>query len=336
MLTRKLVVLIAALLFAWPLQAAQQTIYVGTSADKKSLDTNFGNAQANFVELYGWVDQGVKTTSSPSFVSVTATGGTLRAGVANTTQGALVLHTNTDPIYTFGLMPAATPSEIVSLKAPPAMPGGSNYLWNVDADGTGGWTDPATFQADLAVPSQSEAETGTATTERVWTAERVKQAIVALGGGSGLTSLPTADNQILQATGSGTYEWTLSVAGLIDDTAGNGDTDKLWSADRVFDQLALKTATIASGTSALGTGAISSGACAAAVTTAATGTLTTDVINWGFNGDPTGVTGYAPTANGMLTIIAYPTADNVNYKVCNLTAASITPGAITLNWRIQR
>lgn len=35
-------------------------------------------------------------------------------------------------------------------------------------------------QADLDVPSQAEAEAGTATTERVWTAERIKQAIDAL------------------------------------------------------------------------------------------------------------------------------------------------------------
>jgi hypothetical protein len=94
--------------------------------------------------------------------------------------------------------------------------------------------------------------------------------------------------------------------------------------------------TIASGTSAMGTSAISSGACATAVTTGASGTATTDVIWWGFNGDPTGVTGYAPTTNGMLTIIAYPTANNVNYKVCNNTSASVTPGAITLNWRVIR
>ena len=58
---------------------------------------------------------------------------------------------------------------------------------------------------------------------------------------NGLTSLPTADNQIIQATGAGTYEWTSSVAGLIDDTAGNGDTDKLWSADKVFDSIAAST-----------------------------------------------------------------------------------------------
>lgn len=96
------------------------------------------------------------------------------------------------------------------------------------------------------------------------------------------------------------------------------------------------TQTIASGTSALGTSAIGSGACATVVTTSATGTATTDVFGWGFNGDPTAVTGYAPAVNGMLTIIAYPTANNVNYKVCNNTSASITPGAITLNWRVTR
>lgn len=96
------------------------------------------------------------------------------------------------------------------------------------------------------------------------------------------------------------------------------------------------TGTIASGTSALGTSAIASGACATVVTTTATGTATTDVIGWGFNGDPTAVTGYVPSTSGMLTIISYPTSGNVNFKVCNNTSASITPGAITLNWRVAR
>lgn len=96
------------------------------------------------------------------------------------------------------------------------------------------------------------------------------------------------------------------------------------------------TTTVVSGTSALGTSAISSGACASAVTTTATGTATTDVIMAGFNGDPTGVTGYAPATAGMLTIISYPSANNVNFKVCNNTSSSVTPGAITLNWRVVR
>ncbi|HYD66182.1 hypothetical protein [Azospirillum sp.] len=94
--------------------------------------------------------------------------------------------------------------------------------------------------------------------------------------------------------------------------------------------------TVASGTSALGTSAISSATCATVVTTTATNTATTDVIWWGFNGDPTAVTGYVPLVAGMLTIIAYPSANNVNFKVCNNTSGSITPGAITLNWRVAR
>jgi hypothetical protein len=96
------------------------------------------------------------------------------------------------------------------------------------------------------------------------------------------------------------------------------------------------TFTIASGTSALGTSAIASGTCATVVTTAGSGIATTDVVGWGFNGDPTAVTGYSPTTSGMLTIIAYPTSGNVNFKVCNNTSGSVTPGAITLNWRVTR
>ena len=93
---------------------------------------------------------------------------------------------------------------------------------------------------------------------------------------------------------------------------------------------------IANGTAAMGTVAIASGACAAAVTVGATGVATTDVISATFNADPTAVTGYIPSANGMLTIIPYPTANNVNFKVCNNTNASVTPGAVTLNWYVHR
>lgn len=96
------------------------------------------------------------------------------------------------------------------------------------------------------------------------------------------------------------------------------------------------TKTVFSGAKALATGAISSAACTSAQTDTATGTLTTDVVLASFNGDPTAVTGYVPLTAGMLTIIAYPTADTINFKVCNNTSSSITPGAITLNWRVVR
>ena len=56
----------------------------------------------------------------------------------------------------------------------------------------------------------------------------------------GLNSMPTADNQILQANGANSYAWVSTLEGIIDDTKGNGDTTYIWSADKVFDQLFLK------------------------------------------------------------------------------------------------
>jgi hypothetical protein len=96
------------------------------------------------------------------------------------------------------------------------------------------------------------------------------------------------------------------------------------------------TQTIASGSSAMGTSAVGSGTCATVVTATATGTATTDAIIVSPNADPTGVTGYAVSATGSLYIQAYPTAGSVNFKVCNNTSGSLTPAALTLNWRVVR
>lgn len=96
------------------------------------------------------------------------------------------------------------------------------------------------------------------------------------------------------------------------------------------------TQTIASGTSALGTSAIASAACATVVTTTATGTASTDAITWIPNGSIKAVTGYVPLTAGGLSITGYPTTNAVNWDVCNWTTSSITPGAVTLNWRVTR
>lgn len=96
------------------------------------------------------------------------------------------------------------------------------------------------------------------------------------------------------------------------------------------------TTTIASGSKALSTSAISSATCTSAQTDTATGVASTDNIQADFNADPTAVTGFIPSTSGMLTIIKYPTTNTVNFKVCNNTGSSITPGAITLNWRVVR
>jgi hypothetical protein len=96
------------------------------------------------------------------------------------------------------------------------------------------------------------------------------------------------------------------------------------------------TYTIASGTAALGTSAIASGACATVVTATATGGATTDTMAFTPNADITAVTGYAPVTTGGLAIYPYVTTNTANFKVCNPTSSSITPGAVTLNWRITR
>jgi hypothetical protein len=68
----------------------------------------------------------------------------------------------------------------------------------------------------------------------------------------------------------------------------------------------------------------------------ASGVTATDDIIADFNSDPTSTVGYLPSTNGMLAIIKYPSSNSVNFRVCNNTAASVTPGAVTLNWRVVR
>jgi hypothetical protein len=62
----KIKLLIPLLLsLAIPSQAAQQTVTVGTSGSKASLDTNFNHIQANFVELY----------ARPNYINLTSFAG---------------------------------------------------------------------------------------------------------------------------------------------------------------------------------------------------------------------------------------------------------------------
>lgn len=69
----------AVLLLATFSQSAQKTVTVGTSETPASLDTNFGNIQDNFSELYGWVGQEVKATSNPAFNSINLASGNVAA-----------------------------------------------------------------------------------------------------------------------------------------------------------------------------------------------------------------------------------------------------------------
>lgn len=153
--------------------------------------------------------------------------------------------------------------------------------------------------------------------------------------GASTLVLPTNQGVTIISDGA---NWQISNTGIsaaLANISGFGSNVATAAGDALSSAGGL-TSTIANGTSALGTGAISSATCTTVVTTTATNVATTDTLLASFNGDPTAVTGYIPATAGMLTIIAYPTSGNVNFKVCNNTTSSITPGAITLNWRVVR
>jgi hypothetical protein len=87
---------------------------------------------------------------------------------------------------------------------------------------------------------------------------------------------------------------------------------------------------IANVTTTVGTTAIAANTCTTATTVTMTGVTTAMVFAFTPTTDVSGVTGWGST--GGLTIIPWPTTNTLNYKVCNQTAASITPSAsVTFN-----
>jgi hypothetical protein len=122
------------------------------------------------------------------------------------------------------------------------------------------------------------------------------------------------------------------------DTSFTGTLAHTNTANRIYtfpDVAAAISYTVASGTAVLNTAQIVDGACATVVTETATGTATTDVIAFSPNATLAAVTGYNPSGD-LLYIMEYPTADNVNFLVCNSSGNAVTPGAVTLNWRVTR
>lgn len=143
---------------------------------------------------------------------------------------------------------------------------------------------------------------------------------------------PTTVNGISQSVGT----WASSGSGTVTSIATTGPISGGTITGSGTISCPTCTVTVASGTSALGTTAIAAGTPCTTITTAATGVASTDAIEWNPNASIKGVTGYVPSTNGGLSISAYPTSGNVNFDVCNWTSASITPGAVTLNWRVTR
>jgi hypothetical protein len=98
---------------------------------------------------------------------------------------------------------------------------------------------------------------------------------------------------------------------------------------------------IFAGSIALATSSILSGACQTVTagsvnSVAATSVASTDIIDWSPQTSLQSVSGYGVSTGGALSIDAYPTAGYINLNVCNHTAGSVTPGALTLNVRVIR
>ena len=150
--------------------------------------------------------------------------------------------------------------------------------------------------------------------------------------------LPGTVNGLTITTTTGTFTLTNAKTFAVGNsiTLTGTDSDTYAFPAPATGSTATVTQTICSGTVSLGTGAITSGAAASTVTATCTGLATTDNIALDFNGSPLAVTGYIPSVGGMLTIVKWPTANTINVSVVNNTSASITPGAITLNYRVVR
>jgi len=88
-------------------------------------------------------------------------------------------------------------------------------------------------------------------------------------------------------------------------------------------------ATIANVQVVLPTATLTANTCSAPATVTMTGVTTTSTFTSAFASNPTAVTGYG--SSGGLSISLWPTANTLNWSLCNPTGSSITPGAMTIN-----
>ena len=86
---------------------------------------------------------------------------------------------------------------------------------------------------------------------------------------------------------------------------------------------------IANITVVLPTAALSGNTCSTPATATMTGLATTSAFDTAFATNPNAVNGWGSA--GGLVFTAWPTANTLNWSVCNTTTGSITPGAMSLN-----
>jgi hypothetical protein len=92
----------------------------------------------------------VKFTTLQSYVMALTEASALNLGTSQTHDGKIIFRSGTalnDYLFT---IQASNFGANLTWTLPTAAPGGANYLLNVDADGTMGYTDPSTFNAGTA------------------------------------------------------------------------------------------------------------------------------------------------------------------------------------------
>lgn len=95
------------------------------------------------------------------------------------------------------------------------------------------------------------------------------------------------------------------------------------------------TGAVSNTTLTVGTTAIPAGLpCAGPYTISMPGTTTLMTIKITPSTDISGVTGWGPVGGGGLYFVQWPTADTMNYKICNASTASITPSSST-TWNVS-
>jgi hypothetical protein len=90
---------------------------------------------------------------------------------------------------------------------------------------------------------------------------------------------------------------------------------------------------VADATTTVGTAAISANTCTSATTVAMTGVTTAMTFTFTPTADLSAVTGWG-AGGATLFLDAWPSANALNYKVCNNSSASITPGSST-TWNVS-
>lgn len=277
------------------------------------------------------LDDGATTSNTLTYTGtggITASAGPIAASSNGTNAGGMLLTGNTTA---------------------PSLSGYSNYFGFIgpnSASFTG-----YVFQPSATAPSASSLLTAAAVSSNISALTYTALPLSIANGGLNATSAAagTMPNATSGTAASWTATPTLGASGTLGSlTMGNATSGTL-TLEPTTGALGTVTMaipipvgndilsqTISSGTAAMGTSAISSGACASTVTVSATGVATTDVIVYTPSTNPQSSTGYAASASGSLYIWAYPTSGNVNFEVCNNTSGSITPAALTLNWRVAR